>query len=207
MIRRIIPLLALLLAFQLHAQEEPEKPIKVVDERVANRVRLYALNETLTDYDVLITVEGRNFRQSKGRPRLIRVPGASKVHLKDLIVERGKMPQYTVDLEINDSLSRRALRKEATGIKIDPKKRIIIYMPDNCVNCDSIIDPLEKSVWRYKSYVLSEHPKLKEGLSKAFVGASKPLDSIDTFIVSLGGALYVRMKTYEELLEELDKEE
>lgn len=204
MIRKIIFAFVALLGFQLYSQE---KPIKIVDERVANRLMLYAVNENLQDFDVMLTVEGKNFRQSKGRPRWFRIPATSKVHLKNLIVERGKTPQYTYELEVKDSLSRRALRKPFELIKIDPKKPIIVYIPDNCSNCDSIIDPLNKSVYRYKSYVLSEHPKLKEQLGKAFIGASRPLDSVDTFILSLGGGLYLNMKTYDELLKELLKKE
>jgi len=198
-----ITLLLLFVVFQGYTQE---KPIKIVEERQANRLMLFAVNENLQDFDVLITVEGRNFRQSKGRPRMVRVPATSKVHLKNLIVERGKVPQYTYELDVRDSLSRRALRKEFELIKVDPKKAITVYLPENCTNCDSIIDPLNKSHFKYRSIKLGENPTVKEQLGKAFIGATTPLDSIRTFIVSLGGSIYIRMKTYDELLEELDKE-
>lgn len=68
----------------------------------------------------MITITGTNFRQSKARPRLIRVPSASKVHLKTLILLRGKTPSYTYDLKINDSLSRRALKKTFEKYRSSP---------------------------------------------------------------------------------------
>src|SRR5690606_26236068 len=67
-----------------------EKPIEIVEEEKANRLFLYALNKNEQDLNVMITVEGTNFRQSKSKPRMIRVPAASKVLLTNLFVERGK---------------------------------------------------------------------------------------------------------------------
>ncbi|GMN05205.1 hypothetical protein MTsPCn5_05930 [Croceitalea sp. MTPC5] len=38
------------------------QPIKIVDEKSNNRLALYAVNDTETDYDVLLSVKGTNFR-------------------------------------------------------------------------------------------------------------------------------------------------
>ncbi len=72
--------------------------IKISDEKKNNRLSVYALNESETDYDVKITITGKNIRQSSAKPRFIRVPGASKVLLKSLIIDRKKQPSYTYDL-------------------------------------------------------------------------------------------------------------
>ena len=179
-----------------------EKNVKIVEEKIANRLALYAVNGSETDYDVMITVSGKNFRQSKGKPRLVRVPQASKVHLKNLILTKGKFPQYTYELVVNDSLSRRALRKPFTNIKIKPKKLITIYVTENCPTCDSIINPLNESKYKFTSIVLADRPEVKEGLKRVI----PKLDSIQKPIVSLGGKIFPEVENYDQLMEELNKD-
>ncbi|SRX55919.1 hypothetical protein [Aequorivita sp. CIP111184] len=182
-----------------------ERQIEIVEETKANRLFLYALNKNEQDLDVMITVEGTNFRQSKSKPRLIRVPAASKVLLTNLFVDRGKKANYTYNLEVNDSLSRRALPRESEPIKIEPKKKVIVYIPENCVTCDSLISNLDKSSYLYSSYRFSEKPELKSQLAPAFVNSTVKIDSLTTPIISLGGVLHVKIEDYDQLLEELNK--
>ncbi|MEH6763113.1 MAG: hypothetical protein V7655_01330 [Aequorivita antarctica] len=182
-----------------------ERPIEIVEEAKANRLFLYALNKNEKDLDVSITVEGTNFRQSKSVPRAVRVPAASKVMLTNLIVERGKKANYTYELKVSDSLSRRALQKEYESIKIEPKKKIIVYIPENCSSCDSLVSSLEKSHYLYTSHSFSEKPELKAQLAPAFVNATVKIDSVTTPIISLGGVLHVKIEDYDQLLEELNK--
>ena len=179
-----------------------ENKVKIVEEKVANRLALFALNESETDLDVMITVSGTNFRQSKGKPRLVRVPQATKVHLKNLILTKGKFPQYTYELVVNDSLSRRALRKPYTNIKISPKKLITIYVPEECPTCDSILKPLNESKYKFISVVLAERPEVKKGLKMVI----PKIDSIQKPIVSLGGKIYPEVENYKQLMEELNKD-
>ena len=195
-----ITLFALFVAFQLSAQE---RPIKVVTKDIPKRLAFYAVNENEQDFDVKITISGTNFRQSKGRPRWIRLPGASKVHLKTIILNRGKRPNYTYDLAVNDSLSKRALKVKAERIKIRPKKSITIYITDICTSCDSIVQPLEHSNYLYKALKLSENPAVKDQLKNAF---SRPLDSISQPIVNLGGRLYTTIENYGQLLKVLARD-
>ena len=148
----------------------------------------------------MITVSGTNFRQSKGKSRFFRVPQASKVHLKNLILTKGKLPQYTYELVINDSLSRRALRKPFTNIKIAPKALITIYVPENCPTCDSIINPLKASRYKFTSIVLADRPEVKKGLKMVL----PKIDSIQKPIVSLGGKIFPEVESYEQLMEELN---
>ncbi len=182
-----------------------EKPIEIVEETKANRLFLYALNKNEQDLDVSITVEGTNFRQSKSVPRMIRVPAASKVLLANLMVERGKRANYTYKLQVNDSLSRRAMRKEFEAIKIEPKKKVIVYIPENCTTCDSLVSSLENSRYLYTSYRFSEKPELKDQLAPAFTNATVQIDSLTTPIISLDGILHVKIEDYDQLLEELNK--
>ena len=63
-----------------------------------------------------VQVRPRPRRDELQPPRPVRVPAASKVMMANLIVERGKRANYTYKLEVNDSLSRRALRKEFEAI-------------------------------------------------------------------------------------------
>lgn len=182
-----------------------EKPIEIVEETKANRLFLYALNKNEQDLDVSITVEGTNFRQTKTVPRMVRVPAASKVLLANLMVERGKKANYAYKLQVSDSLSRRAMRKEFEPIKIDPKKKVIVYISENCTTCDSLVSDLDKSRYIYTSYRFSEKPELKGQLAPAFTNATVQIDSLTTPIISLGGVLHVKIEDYDQLLEELNK--
>lgn len=182
-----------------------EKAIEIVEETKANRLFLYALNKNEQDLDVSITVEGTNFRQTKTVPRMVRVPAASKVLLTNLMVEKGKKANYTYKLQVSDSLSRRAMRKEFEAIKIDPKKKVIVYIPENCTTCDSLVSDLDKSRYLYTSYRFSEKPELKSQLAPAFTNATVQIDSLTTPIISLGGILHVKIEDYNQLLEELNK--
>lgn len=202
--KKILLFFVFLFLNQVNAQEIP---IEIIDEKVSNRIRIYAVNRNEKDYDVMITIKGSNFRQSKSKPRLIRVPATSKVHLKDLIVTRGEQAVYTYDLIVNDSLSRRAIKKEYELIKIKPKKLITIYITDNCTNCNSFIDSLAQSRYLFSVLTLNEKPKAREALQKAFENQNIPLDSIHNAIVSLGGHLYISIENYQQLLEKLNTEE
>lgn len=202
--KKILLFFVFLFLNQVNAQEIP---IEIIDEKISNRIRIYAINRNEKDYDVMITIKGSNFRQSKSRPRLIRVPATSKVHLKDLIVTRGEQAVYTYDLIVNDSLSRRAIKKEYKLIKIKPKKLITIYITDNCTNCNSFIDSLAQSRYLFSVLTLNEKPKAREALQKAFENKNITLDSIHKAIVSLGGHLYISIENYQQLLEKLNTEE
>ncbi len=195
----VFPLLVLFI-LKTNAQE---LPIKVVTEDIPNRLAFYAVNENDQDVDVMLTLTGTNFRQSKGRPRLVRVPGVSKVHLKTIILVRGKQPNYTYELAVNDSLSRRALKKEAKRIKVEPKKSITLYITDVCERCDSMLVHMEKGKYKFKAHRLSERPEIMEQLKKSY---PTTLDSITTPIFNLGGRLYTRIEAYDKLLETLHKE-
>lgn len=196
-----------LLINQLSGQE---KPIKIEVKELPNRLAFYGLNETEKDYDVLFTVKGSNFRQSAAKPRLIRIPATSKVHLKTIVLFRGKKPVYTYNVVANDSLSRRSLKKEHTIIvvppkKIKPKKHITIYSSQDCVACATIIDSLNANNYIFRHYNLNEKPNIKEQLGKVY-GSGVSLDSLLTPIVNLGGRLYKGIENYGELLNELNKE-
>ncbi len=193
----------LFLAGNAYAQE---KPIKIVEEKLPNRLALYAENHTEIDYDVKITVTGKNIRQSSGKPRLMRVPSASKVLLKTLILARGKQPSYTYKLEINDSLSKRSLKRPGTAIKIKPKKRILIYTTDNCTSCENIINGLANSIYIYESSPIAKHPEIQERMTKALANTKTPLDSITTPIINLAGRIFIEFDSYESLMDEVNKE-
>ncbi|MEX0289502.1 MAG: hypothetical protein AB3N14_10375 [Flavobacteriaceae bacterium] len=182
-----------------------DRPVKIVTEELPNRLAFYAVNENEQDLDVLLKIKGTNIRQSKARPRFIRVPATSKVHMKTVVVVRGKQPSYTYDLVVNDSLSRRALKKESKQIKIYPRKFITIYIPKNCESCDSLITPLNNGKYLYDSYKLDERPEIKDQLNRAFANRII-MDSLTTPIVNLGGKLFTRIENYDQLLVELKKE-
>lgn len=190
----------LLSGFNLFAQDGP---IQILDEQVANRIILHALNETDTDYDIKITVEGTGFRQSKSKPRLMRIPATSKVkNIARLMLIRGEEPNYTYKLDINDSLSRRALRKEFTKVKIKPKKPITVYITENCTDCDSIMKPLENSKWEFTRFELAGKTEIINQLKMAIPN----LDSIKKPVFSIGGLIFPKVENYEQLMEEMIKE-
>lgn len=202
--KKLVFLVTFLVSFLIQAQV---KKVKVVEEKQTNRINFYAINEDRQDYDVLFTVKGSDFRQSAARPRWIRLPATSKVHLKTIILLRGKTPKYTPTLKINDSLSRRAMKKEFTLIEvppemISPKKHITIYSAQVCGSCDSIVTKLKANNYIFKLVNLDESAEVKTYLSRAL---KSPLDSLQNPIINLGGHLYTWISDYQTLLEELEK--
>ncbi len=195
-----ITLLLLPITFLVNAQKIP---IQIVTEEQSNRLAFYAINENDEAFDVFLNVSGANFKQSQARPRLMRLPGTSKMHLKTIITIRGKKPEYTYDLVVNDSLSPRAIKKEFTPIKVKPRKSITIYQTDACIGCDSIVGALERSKFLFSAIKLSENESVKAQLKSSFPST---LDSISTPIINLGGKLYTRIESYEHLITELNKD-
>lgn len=119
---------------------------------------------------------------------------------------RGKNPSYTYDLVVNDSLSNRALRKEATPIKIRPDKNITVYVPEMCNQCDSLIQSLADSKYLFDIHKLGENVEMKEQLNRSFANTVQ-LDSLETPIINLGGKLFMRINNYEDLISKLDFED
>lgn len=183
-----------------------KNPITIEEEKTKNRILFYAVNENLQDIDVILTVTGIGFRQRGGVERPVRVPATSKVLVKSIIKERNKYPMYEYTLQTNDSLSRRALRPQAEKIKINPYASILLYSTATCKQCDTISKSLAAGPYIFKTMELSEKPNVTEVLRRALPA----IDTIHTPIMSLGGALYTDIVTYEALLErlkELEKEE
>ena len=182
-----------------------KNPIKITDEKKNNRLMVYALNQTEIDYDVRIKITGTNIRQSAAKPRLIRVPGASKVLLKSLVIDRNKQPSYTYELFINDSLSRRVLKPPATPIKIPPRKQIVLYTFDSCKTCDSVINGLNNSKYLFTIIDLNEKPDVKARMAKYMEKVVPSIDQLANPIVSLGGVLHITISDYDKLLEKLNE--
>ena len=201
MIKKLLLLsIVVLLGASAFAQEDP---VQIIEEKVANRMMFHALNETDTDYDILITIEGTNFRQSTAKPRLMRVPATSRVNnIARIMLIRGKEPQYTYNVVVNDSLSRRSLRKEFKLVKVDPPKPITVYITQNCKGCDSIMKPLQNSKYRFTSHNLVEKPEIANQLKMVVPN----IDSIETPVFSLGGLIFPEVINFEGLLEEMNKE-
>lgn len=186
-------------------------PVKVTETKSKNRITFFAENRTFTDYDVLFDVKGTGFRQSAAKPRWIRVPGASKVHLKTIILLRDKQPAYTTTLKTNDSLSKRALKKEFEVLdipppKIKPKKQITIYTSATCVTCDSIVSQLNAQNFIFRSVSLDENSEVKEQLGTFLSKSTQEMDSLSSPIISLGGRLYSWITTFDQMMEEMEKE-
>ena len=179
--------------------------IKIVDETKKNRLYVYALNESETNYDVKITITGTNIRQSASKPRFIHVPAATKVLLKSLIIERNKIPSYTYDLVVNDSLSRRALKPTATPIKIKPKKQIVVYTVDVCATCDSIIYGLDNSKYKFTKINMTDKPDVKSRMNAYLGNRIQSTDSLENPIINLGGILHIKIDSYDKLMETLNK--
>lgn len=197
-------LLFIFLLFGTVSTKAQERPVKIIVEKIPNRLAFYAINENEQDLDVMLTIKGTNFRQSSSRPRYIRVPATSKVHMKTVVVVRGKSPSYTYDIVVNDSLSRRALKKEYKLVKIKPRKNIIVYITEQCGNCDSLITALSESKYLFTSHKLVERPEMKDQLQRSF--GNTPIDSLKISIINLGGRLFTRIETYDQLIVELKKE-
>ena len=181
-----------------------EKKIEIITEDIPNRIAFYAVNSNEQDLDVMFTLTGTNFRQSRAKPRFIRVPAASKVHMKTIVLMRGKKPSYTYKLKVNDSLSTRALKKESEQIKVNPPKQITIYVPNKCEQCDSLVLPLSESKYLFNLIKLDEKPELQEQLQIIF-GKETPIDSLNSPVVNLAGKLYTNLVTYDLLMEQVNK--
>jgi glutaredoxin len=198
---------SLLLFFAITTISAQERPVKIIDERVNNRLMIYAVNENEQDLDVAIKIEGTGFRQRAGVPRLHRVPKASKVNIASLVIERGRVPVYTYELTVNDSLSRRVVRKPSEQIKIDPKKNILVYLKEDCGSCEGLVRKLDSSYYKFRTMDLSEKPEVKDYLVRTFKYTKTPYDSITNPIVSLGGTLYSEIENYDQLVAKLNDED
>jgi hypothetical protein len=201
MLSKLLPLL--LIAMNLLSAQDYS--VQVVTEEIPNRLAFYAHNENEKDLDVLLTISGTNFRQSAARPRYVRVPAASRVHLKTIVLLRGKQPDFSYKVVVNDSLSSRSLRKESQPIKINPTKSITIYLPEECPRCDSLIVSLTGGKYKFSSHVLGERPEIRDQLSRSF-GNRINLDTLQTPIVNLGGTLFTTIENYGQLLDILAKD-
>lgn len=201
--RKILTLVFVLCLIGIKAQEFK---VKIEAEEIPNRLAFYAINENEVDLDVQLTIKGTNFRQSRGRPRYIRVPATSKVHMKTVVLMRGKKPSYTTEVIVRDSLSPRAVKKEFKLIKINPSRAITVYIPENCATCDSLQTSLETGKYLFSTFRLAEKPEMKSQLSRAFAGSIN-LDSLQTPIVNLGGKLFTRIEDYDQLLEALKQDQ
>ncbi|WP_136465182.1 hypothetical protein [Flagellimonas onchidii] len=208
MIYRILYIFVCLGLTQVFAQVHP---IKIEEKKGKNRITFYAVNESYTPYDVLFEVKGKNFRQSAAKPRWVHVPATAKVNLKTIILFRDKQPVYTKSIKVNDSLSRRALKKEYEKLdipppKIKPKKQITIYTSSKCPSCDSIVSKLVRDNYLFRNVSLHEQPEVKEQLGKFLAKSPIQMDSVSNPIISLGGKLYSWITSYDQLQEELNKE-
>ena len=185
--------------------------VKVTETKSRNRIAFFAENRTFTDYDVLFEIKGTNFRQSTAKPRWIRVPAASRVHLKTIILFRDKEPVYTKTLKTNDSLSKRAWKREFEVLdipppKVRPKKQITIYTSKGCDACDSIVGQLNSQNFIFRSVSLDENPEIKEQLGQFLSKSTQEMDSLSSPIISLGGRLYSRITTFDRMMEEMEKD-
>ncbi len=177
-----------------------EHPIRIVTEEIPNRLEFYALNENETDLDILFELTGTNFRQSAAKPRYIRVPARSRVHMKTVVLLRGKTPTYSYHLDVKDSLSNRALKKEFVPIKVAPRKSITIYIPENCTSCDSLINSLTQGPYKFNAQLLGERKEIRDQLERS-LGNRINLDTLQNPVINLGGKLYTRVDDYNQLLE------
>lgn len=185
--------------------------VKVTETKSKNRIAFFAENRTFTDYDVLFEVKGTNFRQSAAKPRWIRVPAASRVHLKTIILLRDKQPVYTKTLKTNDNLSKRALKKQFKVLdipppKVKPKKQITVYTFKGCDTCDSIVGQLSSQNFIFRSVSLDEKPEVKEQLGQFLSKSTQEMNSLSSPIISLGGRLYTRITTFDQMMEEMEKD-
>ncbi|BFP39441.1 hypothetical protein FGF1_02860 [Flavobacteriaceae bacterium GF1] len=203
--------LTLLLCFMTTFAWTQRGTVMVTETKSKNRIAFFAENRTFRDYDVLFEVKGTNFRQSAAKPRWIRVPAASRVHLKTIVLLRDKRPIYTKTLKTNDSLSKRALKKEFEVLdipppKIRPRKQITIYTSRGCDACDSIVNQLNSQNFIFRSVSLDENPKVKEQLGQFLSRSTQEMDALSSPIISLGGKLYSRITTFDRMMEEMEKD-
>jgi arsenate reductase-like glutaredoxin family protein len=203
----MIKYILLFLLFITTQANSQDNPVKIVDEEIRNRLALYAVNESETDYDVLLTVSGTGFKQRAGKPRWMFVPSASKVLINTLIIERGKRVNYTYEIQINDSLSRRSLRKPTEPVKIKPKKPITVFITKDCRTCDTLIKKLDQGKYQYKIHILSEKPEIRKQIDRVLSQSKIPLDSLKTPIISLAGKLYTQIEDHDGLIEAMNEKE
>lgn len=182
-----------------------QKPITIEEERGDNNITLFAINNTLTDYDVSITIKGTGFRQRGRADRKTRVPGRSRVNLVSLIPERGKEPNFVYILDITDSLSRRVIRKDYELIKVNPPKPIVVYIPENCLNCEKITAELDESPFLYKTVLIAESESVHPYIKNALKGTDQTFETLDCAVLNIGGKIYPGINSYKEIEEKLEE--
>ncbi|WP_396591692.1 hypothetical protein [Allomuricauda sp. R78024] len=118
-----------------------------------------------------------------------------------------------LDLRTNDSLPKRARKKESEVLdipssKVRPKKKkqITIYTSKGCDACDSIIGQLNTGNFIFINVSLDETPEVKEQLGQILSRSTQEMNSLSSPIISLGGRLYTGITTFDRMMEEMEKD-
>ncbi|UII76440.1 hypothetical protein LV716_01250 [Flagellimonas sp. HMM57] len=120
-----------------------------------------------------------------------------------------------LDFSANDSLPKRARKKEPEVVdvpppKVEPKKKkqkqITIYTYKGCGACDSIVGQLKAGNFTFRSVSLDERPEVKEQLGQILSKSAEEMDSLSSPVISLGGRLYNRITTFDQMMEEMGKD-
>lgn len=203
--KSLIPTITICLLFFTSKSLGQLRPVIIEEENEANRIYLYAVNQNNKDLDVSIEVSGTGIRQSGARDRLFRVPAASRVNIKTLVVERGATPRYSYELTVNEELSKRVIKKPAERIRIDPPKNILVYTRKGCEACAGLIKELDSSYYNYRTIDLDEDSKIRQYVSYELEKDSVALDSTTNPVISLGGKIRADIRAYEELRKLLEQ--
>lgn len=190
------------MGFSMHAQET----IKITDSINKNRLLIYATNQTLTDLDVLITLDGSGFRQRAGAPRRMHIPARAKVNVLSLVIERGKTPYYNYQIETFEELAARSLKFEVLElIKVKPPVPIHLIFPDPCTNCEELLAQMNEGPYEFFQRNLSDNEDMKTQLAPAFRGTTYDIETIETAIVMIGGKVFPQLHTYEEIIDKINE--
>lgn len=190
------------MGFSIRAQEA----IKITDSIDKNRLLIYATNQTLTDLDILLTLDGSGFRQRAGAPRRMHIPARAKVNVLSLVIERGKTPYYDYHVETFEELAARSLKFEIIElVKVKPPAPIHLIFPDTCTNCEELLAQMNEGPYDFFQRSLSDNEDMKTQLAQAFIGTTYDIDTIDTAIIMLGGKLFPNLLTYDEIIEKLNE--
>lgn len=192
----------LLMGFSIRAQEA----IKITDSIDKNRLLIYATNQTLTDLDILLTLDGSGFRQRAGAPRRMHIPARAKVNVLSLVIERGKTPYYDYHVETFEELAARSLKFEIIElVKVKPPAPIHLIFPDTCTNCEELLAQMNEGPYDFFQRSLSDNEDMKTQLAPAFIGTTYDIDTIDTAIVMIGGKVFPQLQTYEEIIAKINE--
>jgi len=152
---------------QAQSKEVPD--VELVEEKLAKRWLLYAINNTDEEQEAFLIVQGEGFRRSADRPVIKKIPPKAKVLMITLIPLKDANPTYTKIFKYDtdlQSISKRKGENDEEHVNIRPLKddEFTIFIDNECDKCKLLLDFMNKNHYKYRILNIKTNHKVNEFL-------------------------------------------